>query len=64
MIERCVSPPKANRIDAAFIRFDYSGSGTLDASEVAAMPLGNQAARSSEGVFGQNHENGPKQSDW
>ncbi|CAK9074259.1 unnamed protein product [Durusdinium trenchii] len=27
----------ANRIDAAFIRFDYSGSGTLDASEVAAM---------------------------
>lgn len=27
----------ANRIDAAFIRFDYSGSGTLDESEVAAM---------------------------
>ena len=31
---------EANRIDAAFIRFDYSGSGTLDESEVAAMPLG------------------------
>ena len=31
---------EANRIDAAFIRFDYSGSGTLDESELAAMPLG------------------------
>ena len=31
---------EANRIDAAFIRIDYSGSGTLDESEVAAMPLG------------------------
>ena len=30
----------ANRIDAAFVRFDYSGSGALDESEVAAMRLG------------------------
>eukprot|EP00438_Fugacium_kawagutii_P023517 Skav207250 [mRNA] locus=scaffold2560:23212:23703:+ [translate_table: standard] len=41
---------EANRIDAAFVRFDYSGSGTLDESEVAAMLLGPHG--SSRGLSG------------
>ena len=31
---------QANRIDAAFMQFDYSGTGFLDDSEINAMPHG------------------------